>query len=76
MRNSKFFAGFLDAVNVAAVAVMAAVLVDMGREAVQDWRSALIGLLGFAVVFGWEKANAAWLVLGGALLGRVLWEIG
>lgn len=76
MRRSKFFAGFLDSVNVAAVAVMAAVLLDMGREAVTDWRSALIGLLGFVAVFGWKKANSAWLVLGGALLGRVLWEIG
>ncbi len=69
MRRSPLLASFLDAVNMAAVAVMAAVLIEMGREALSDWRALLIAVLSFAVTFGWKKIGAVWIVLGGALLG-------
>jgi chromate transporter len=72
LRKSKVMSAFLDAVNVAAVAVILAVCVEMGKEAVTDWRTALIALAGLAVAFVFKKLNSAYIVLGGAGLGWVL----
>lgn len=72
MRRSKLLSYFLDSVNVAAVAIMMAVLVKMGQAIMVDWRAVVIAVLALAVTFGYKKANAMWLVLGGSLLGRLL----
>ena len=72
MRASKFLSFFLDSVNVASVAVMAAVLLKMGAATLFDWRSIVIGILIFVVVFGFNKVNAMWMVVGGAILGYLL----
>lgn len=72
MRKSTLLRYFLDSVNVAAVAVMLAVLMEMGAEVLTDWRAITIAALGFALTFGLKKVNAMWTVLGGALLGYVL----
>jgi len=72
MRASKFLSYFLDCVNVAAVAVMAAVLIEMGREVLLDWRAIVIMLLSFALVFGPKKVSSLWIVIMGAVMGYVL----
>ena len=72
MRRSKVFAGFLDAVNVASVAVIVAVCYFMGRETITDWRTVLIAMLSLFVVFMFNKVNSAFIVLGGALTGYFL----
>lgn len=72
LRKSKFLSYFLDCVNVAAVAVMAAVLVKMSYATLVDWRAVVIGILSFVVVFGFKKTNAMWMVLGGAVMGYLL----
>ncbi len=69
MRKSKFLSAFLDAVNIAAVAIMLKVLIEMGFEAVIDWRTALILAVSFAFTFGWKKSNAMITVLLGSILG-------
>ncbi len=76
LQRSAAFRGFLDAVNVAAVAVIAAVCWSMGREAITDWRTALIALLSLAVLLFWKRVNSAFVVLGGALLGWALYGLG
>lgn len=72
MRQSKFLSYFLDAVNVAAVAIMVAVLMKMGQEVLTDWRMIVIALLSFYVTFFIKKINAILIVLGGATLGYIL----
>lgn len=72
MRRSKVFTAFLDAVNIAAVAVIVAVCVDMGKDSLTDWRSVLIAFLSILCVFIFKKANSAFIVLGGALIGFLL----
>lgn len=72
MRNSQLFAVFLDAVNVASVAIIAAVCFDMGKEAITDWRTILIAVLSLAIAFGYKKLNSAFVVLGGSLMGCLL----
>lgn len=72
MRKSKLIGYFLDAVNIASVAVMVVVLIKMGAETLTDWRGILIASLSILVVFGWKKASVVWIVLGSAFLGYLL----
>jgi len=72
MRNSKLFSAFLDAVNIAAVAMIIAVCYKMGKETITDWRTILIAVLSIALTFGFRKINSALIVLGGSLLGYLL----
>lgn len=72
LRNSKLFATFLDAVNVASVAVIAAICFDMGKETITDWRTVLIAVLSIAIAFRYTKINSAFVVLGGSLTGYLL----
>lgn len=72
MRNATLFATFLDAVNVASVAIIVSVCFAMGQETVQDWRTISIAVLSLLVTFGYRKINSAFIVLGGSLLGYVL----
>ncbi|MBK0402718.1 chromate efflux transporter [Adhaeribacter sp. BT258] len=72
LRKSKLMGAFLDAVNVASVAVILAVCFEMGRSTLTDWRSILIAVLSFAVVFYFKKMNSAFIVMGGAALGYLL----
>jgi len=72
MRQSKFLGYFLDAVNIAAVAVMIAVLFEMGKETLTDWRWILIAVIAFGVKFGLKNINSMYIVGGGAVLGYLL----
>lgn len=72
MRNSKFFSTFLDAVNVASIAIIVAVCFDMGKETITDWRTILIAVLSIIIAFGYKKLNSAIVVLGGSIIGYLL----
>ena len=72
MRKSKIIAAFLDAVNIAAVAVIVAVCVEMGKDTLTDWRTILIAVLSIIAVFVFKKMNSAFIVIGGALTGYLL----
>lgn len=72
MRQSRIFGFFLDAVNVAAVAVIAAVLVIMSIGTLLDWRSILIGILAGIIIFGFKKVSVIYVIVGGAVLGYLL----
>ncbi|MBT8262108.1 MAG: chromate efflux transporter [Bacteroidia bacterium] len=72
MQKSKLLRGFLDSVNVAAVAVMLAVLFVMGKEALVDWQSILIAGICTALVFGVKKFSSVWVIVIGIMLGYIL----
>jgi chromate transporter len=72
MRNSKAFAVFLDAVNVASIAIIVSICYELGRDTITDWRTILIALLSIVIVFNYKKINSAFIVLGGALFGYLL----
>lgn len=72
MRSSTLFSAFLDAVNVASVALIAAVCFEMGKDSITDWRTIIIAVLSLAVTFGYGKLNSALIVIGGSLLGYLL----
>lgn len=72
MRQSKVLGYFLDCVNIAAVAVMVAVLIVMAQDTLTGWRPITIAVLSIAVTFGWKKSNSMYIVAGGAALGYIL----
>jgi len=72
IRNSKSLSAFLDAVNVASVAIIAVICITMSKETITDWRTILIAFISAVVVFKFKKINSAFIVLGGALLGYIL----
>lgn len=72
LRRSKLMSAFLDAVNVVSVALILFVCTKMAVSAVADWRTIAIAVAGFAVSMLFKKLNSAWVILGGAVLGYVL----
>lgn len=74
IRQSKMLSAFLDAVNVASVAIIASVCLAMGRETIYDLDTVIIALSSAFVVFRFKNINSALIVLGGALLGFVLYQ--
>lgn len=72
MRSSVRLSIFLDAVNVASVAIIVSVCITMGMETITDWRTVLIAMISIVVTFGYKKINSALIVLGGSVLGYLL----
>lgn len=72
LRKSNVISAFLNAVNVAAVALIFAVSFDMCKDTLMDWRTILIAILSLIGVFVFKKLNSASIVIGGALIGYVL----
>lgn len=72
MRNLKLFSVFLDAVNVASVAVIVSICIQMGTETITNWRTILIALVSILIAFNYKKINSAFIVIGGAFLGYLL----
>ena len=72
MRSSKLFSAFLDAVNVASVAIIISVCFAMGKDSITDWRTILIAILSIALTFRFRKINSAFIVLGGSIVGYLL----
>ena len=68
IRRSATAGAFLDGVNVASLALMAAVSYQLGRAAIVDWLT--VGLaIASAILLLRFRINSAWLVLGGSLVG-------
>ena len=71
LRRSTIAGGFLDGVNVGALALMAVVTWQLGRAAVIDVPTAVLAAVA-AVLLIRFRINSAWLVIGGALIGFVV----
>ncbi|WP_431132584.1 chromate efflux transporter [Psychroserpens mesophilus] len=71
MRNSITLRYFLDSVNVAAVAVMLAVLITMSKETLIEWQSITIALTATLLTFK-TKLSTIWTIVIGAVLGFIL----
>jgi len=72
LRDSKVASAFLDAVNISAMGIMAAVTVELGISVLTSWQAWLIFLLSCAATFGFKKISSVWIVLGSACLGYIL----
>lgn len=75
LRSSKAMSAFLDTVNMASIALIVAVCVEMGRSSINDWKTIVIGIFGLAVSLSFRKLNSAFVVLAGSVLGYLLYLI-
>ena len=72
MRKSKVLGYFLDSINVAAVAIMLAVLITMSKQTLVDWQATLIAVVSVVLIFKFKKVSVMWVLIIGAILGYVL----
>ncbi|WP_055443194.1 chromate efflux transporter [Lacinutrix himadriensis] len=72
LQKSLKIKAFLDAVNVAAVALIVAVCFTMAKDTLTDWRTIVIAIVSLIMVFVFKKVNSVAIVLGGAVLGYLL----
>ena len=75
LRQSKIASSFLDAVNISALSIMISATVHLSEQTLLDWRSILIAVLSGVVVLKFRKLNSAYIVLGGAMAGFLLYQI-
>jgi chromate transporter len=68
MRQSSWLSSLLDGVNVAAIGLMAAVTLELGRTALIDPVTLILGVLA-AVLLIRYKVNSTWLIVGGGIVG-------
>jgi chromate transporter len=68
LRRSPVAGAALDGVNVASLALMAAVTWQLGRSALPDLRSAAVAVAALVLLLRF-RINSAWLVLGGGVIG-------
>jgi len=70
LRKSSAAGAFLDAINVASLALMAAVTWQLGKTTIIDLTTILLCLFS-AVLLIKFRVNSAWLVFGGAIVGII-----
>src|SRR6266705_1400612 len=76
LRRSQWTASLLDGVNVAALALMAGVLIQLGQNALLDILTWAIAVIAFVILLRF-KINSAWLILAGAAIGLIrFWAFG
>jgi chromate transporter len=75
LRKSRVMSVFLDTVNMASIALILAICVEMGKTSITDWKTLLIGVIGLMVSLIFKKLNSAFVVLGGSVIGYLLWLI-
>jgi chromate transporter len=68
IRNSKSISAILDGINISSLALMAAVLWNLGKNAISDPFTALVAVLSGILLFRY-KLNTTWLVLIGVIAG-------
>lgn len=72
IRKSLIAGAFLDGVNVAALALMLVVTYQLGRAAIVDLKTIALALTSAVILFRFH-VNSAWLILGGAIVGLLLY---
>ena len=72
IRRSATAGAFLDGVNAAALALMVVVTYQLGRAAIVDFPTLALAVLSGVILFSF-RVNSAWLVLGGAIAGLLIY---
>lgn len=73
IRRSPTAGAFLDGVNVAALSLIVVVTYQLGRASLVDVKTLLIGLITGFILFRF-RVNSAWLVLGGGIVGWLVFR--
>jgi chromate transporter len=73
IRRSAVAGGFLDGINVASMALMVVVTYQLGKTALVDFTTILLALTSALILLRF-RVNSAWLVLGGGIIGWLLYS--
>ncbi|HEU5226825.1 MAG TPA: chromate transporter [Ktedonobacteraceae bacterium] len=68
LRRSPWTSAILDGVNIAALALMGGVMLQLGQSALIDPLTWLMALVAFVILLRFQL-NSAWLILAGAFVG-------
>jgi chromate transporter len=71
LRKNPILSIVLDGVNVASIALMAAVTIKLGIATIVSWQSAIIFFVSAGLLIK-SKINSTWLILVGAIIGVLL----
>ena len=71
LRSSKWLSAFLDAINASALALMAAVSIQIGLQVLISPSAIIITLLSALAIFRFH-VSSVWIVAGGSVAGYVL----
>lgn len=71
LRKNPILSIVLDGVNVASIALMAAVTIKLGLATIINWQSAILFFVS-AILLIKTKINSTWLILIGAIIGILL----
>lgn len=71
LRKNPILSIVLDGVNVASIALMAAVTIKLGIATIVSWQSAIIFFVSAGLLIK-TKINSTWLILVGAIIGVLL----
>jgi chromate transporter len=74
LRSSQKFSVFLDGVNAGSFALMAIVSFSLGRSAILEWRTAILGIFSLGILWRFPKFNSAWLILLGGSIGYIFFQ--
>jgi chromate transporter len=69
-RRSMLAGAFLDGVNVGALALLAAVTLQLGRAALVDFTTAAVAAISAPLLI-YTRVNSAWLIFAAGLIGLV-----
>jgi chromate transporter len=73
IRRSPTAGAFLDGVNATALSLIFVVTYQLGRAALIDWKTIVLAAISAVILF-YFRPNSAWLVLGGAIVGWLLYK--
>jgi chromate transporter len=74
MRASAGASALLDGVNAVSLGLMGGVTLQLSRTAFIDWLTIALGLISLLCLFRF-RINPTWLILGGALIGFLRWQL-
>ncbi|MDB5117423.1 MAG: chromate transporter [Mucilaginibacter sp.] len=72
MRGSKLFAAFLNAVNVASIALILVVCYQLGKDSLTNWQEIVIAVGSAFMLFRFKDINSVFIIIGGSLAGYLL----
>jgi chromate transporter len=70
LRRSPWASAFLDGINIGALGLMAGVTWQLGRAALTDWLTLILGVISTFVLLRF-KVNSAWVLLAGGVVGLI-----
>lgn len=74
LRSSETFSRFLDGVIAGSFALMAVVTFTLGKSAIFNWQTGVLGIVSLGILWRFPKFNSAWLIILGGSIGYIFFQ--